>query len=116
MRRKASIVKEQGDMFFCRICDGRNQGMFYVRVYKAKICWPCARAIFRRLYREVLSCTPLARKLDRVGRLALPDRLIQEWFKSTKHSIGNGDYEKWYDDFSYRVFSYLDSKGLVDNG
>lgn len=73
VRRKAGIIKDGSSEkfdspFYCAICDGSKSGRLAVSLMGRRICWPCARAIYRRLSREVTNATSLADSLRRVGR------------------------------------------------
>lgn len=73
MRRNAAIIQNRSSevyhqLFYCALCDKENEGRLAVRVMGSRICWPCARAIYRRLSKEVIRATNLADTLRRVGR------------------------------------------------
>lgn len=75
--RGASIIQDRtsslyGEPFYCATCDKSRSGRLAVHVRGGRICWPCARAVYRRLSREVLKGTELGARLQRVGRVLQP--------------------------------------------
>lgn len=75
--RGASIISGPnshlyGEPFYCVACDRPRTGRLAVRVRGGRLCWPCARAVYRRLAREVAQGTDLADSLERVGRPRRP--------------------------------------------
>lgn len=58
--------------FYCAACDKARFGRLAVRVGGSRLCWPCARAVYRRLAREVVKGTTLGAKLHRVGLVVPP--------------------------------------------
>jgi hypothetical protein len=67
-RRRASIIENNVEPFRCVLCGRRRRAARYVRIFAFKICWQCARAVYRRLAREVSKGSELGLKLQRIGR------------------------------------------------
>lgn len=64
-RREAKIHIER-EQFTCVACEKTSKRV-HVRIRNAKLCLPCARAVYRRLNREVIRDTQIGNNLQTQG-------------------------------------------------